>query len=251
MPSPDAQSNPSAPPFAIQPEQRLHQPSVCGAWAPDQVGICLHAGRDPIAAFQLRESCERVRHSLEGKGEGEDAAAVDPRAELVLGNLGRLGVDGEHLPLHAVAFEPVALAAPAFRATEREHPGVLPGAVVLEPRRRLTLRPALELLLARRHFGQQRAHGRELRNVGKVGRRRDRKIALVEIGPGTRRGDRLKRLRRGAHECDQARVACLCDHGSVLHRNGVHEVDRLGHAPSTHGYPDRIDALEPKGQLSA
>jgi hypothetical protein len=31
----------------------------------------------------------------------------------------------------------------------------------------------------------------------------------------------------------------------------VHAVDRLGHAASAHGYPDWIDALEPKGQLSA
>src|SRR5439155_27293564 len=106
-----------------------------------------------------------------------------------------------------VAFQAVALAAPALRATEREHPGVLSGAVVPEPRWRLTLRPALELVLVRRRLGQQRAHGRELRIVGEVGRRCERKIALVEVDPGTRHGDRLKRLRRGAHEGDQARIA--------------------------------------------
>ena len=81
--------------------------------------------------------------------------------------------------------------------------------------------------------------------------RRDRKIALVEVGPGTRHGERLKWLGRGAHEGEQTRVTCLGDDGSVLHGDRVNAVDRLGHATSAHGYPDRIDALEPKGQLSA
>ena len=128
--------------------------------------MCLHACDDPIPSFELRQSCERVRHSLEGKGEGEDTAAVDTRAELVLGNLRRLGMDGEHLALHAVALEPVTLAPPALCPAEREHPGVLPGAVVLEPRGRLALGATLELVLARRRLGQQRAHRRKLGIVG-------------------------------------------------------------------------------------
>jgi hypothetical protein len=116
--------------------------------------MCLHACDDPIPSFELRQSCEGVRHSLEGKGEGENTAAVDTRAELVLGNLRRLGMDGEHLALHSVALEPVTLAPPALRPAERQHPGVLPRAVVLEPRGPLALGATLELVLARRRLGQ-------------------------------------------------------------------------------------------------
>jgi hypothetical protein len=61
----------------------------------------------------------------------------------------------------------------------------------------------------------------------------------------------LERLGRRAHEGDEARIACLCDHCSVLDRDRVDAVDRLGQSPTTHGYPDWLDALEPKGRLNA
>ena len=113
-----------------------------------------HSRRDLVAPLELRKPCERICHPFQRQCEGEDAAPVYCGPDLVFGNLRRLGVDGEHLPLHAVALEPVTLAPPAPCPTEREHPGVLPGTIVLEPGRRLTARPALELVFGRRRLGQ-------------------------------------------------------------------------------------------------
>src|SRR6185369_17561837 len=103
---------------------------------------------DAVAPIELREAAERMCHLFQLQREGEHAAAVDRGPDLVLRHLCRLGVRREHLPLDTVALEPVALASPAVRTAEGEHPGVLARAVVLEPGRRLSLAPALELVLA-------------------------------------------------------------------------------------------------------
>src|SRR5439155_5342698 len=121
-----------------------------------------HPGGHAVPTLELRQTRERMGHSLERQRERKYAAAVDRAADLVLGDLCSLGVDGEHLALHAVPLEPVALAPPAMDAAEGKHAGVLAGAVVLERRRRIPGRSALQLALARGRLGEQRAHGREL-----------------------------------------------------------------------------------------
>src|SRR2546430_6009053 len=104
-----------------------------------------HACGNPVTAFELRQPGEGICHSLQGKCEREDTAAVDRGPDLVLVDLRRFGVNREHLALHSMAAEPVALAPPATSAAQRQHAGMLAGAVVLEWRRRIACGAALEL----------------------------------------------------------------------------------------------------------
>jgi hypothetical protein len=98
---------------------------------------------------------------------------------------------------------------------------------VVQRRRRVALRPALELLHRRRRLLEQRAHRRELGLVREVRRGCDRKVARVQVVACARERQRLQRLRRRAHERHELRIAGLGDHRAVLHRDGVHAVDRL------------------------
>src|SRR5439155_3219057 len=97
----------------------------------NQIGIGTHCRGDLVAAFEPGQACERVGHSFQRQSEREDAAPVYRVDDLVLVNLRRLGVEGEHLPLHAMPLEPVTVAPPTFGAAESEHAGVLAGTVVL------------------------------------------------------------------------------------------------------------------------
>src|SRR6188472_2242990 len=106
-----------------------------------------HTGCHPLAAVELGQPRESVCHPFQWKGEREDAAAVDPRADLVLVDLGSLRVHSEHLALHTMALQAVTLAAPAMGTAQRQHPRVLAGAVVLERRWWVALGPAFELRL--------------------------------------------------------------------------------------------------------
>src|SRR5205085_11110174 len=117
---------------------------------------------------ELLETREGERHSLERQCERDDAAAVDTCAELVRVELGRLGVDGVHLALDAMAFEPVALAPPAARPAECEHPRVLAAAVVVQPARGRSGRPAFELALLCRRLRQERPDCSELIRIREV-----------------------------------------------------------------------------------
>ena len=123
-----------------------------------------------------------------------------------------------------MAGEPVALEVPAAGAAERQHPGVLAGAVVLEPRR---LRPALEVVLGRLGALEQHAHRGELFGQRQVRRRGDRELPRIEVVVRARERERLEGLRRRAEEALQPGIARGLDDPAVLHRNGVHPVRRL------------------------
>src|SRR5438128_1052306 len=146
-------------------------------------------------------------HTFQGQSEREYAAAVDPAADLVFVDLRSLRVDGEHLALDAMTLEPVAVAPPAAYATEGKHAGMLARAVVLERRRRIPGRPALQLALDRRRLREQRTHGCELLVVGEVRGGRDREIAIVHVVSRTGERDRLQRLGGRPHERHNAGVS--------------------------------------------
>ena len=61
-----------------------------------------------------------------------------------------------------MAREAVALGAPAVRPANGEHAGVLAGAVVLQPRRRVPLGAALEVVLPGMSAGEEEPDGRQL-----------------------------------------------------------------------------------------
>ena len=155
-----------------------HQERVGRHRAADQVRMLAHRGGDPGAAVDLLEAREHQRHPLEREREGDDAAAVDGRRHLV-----DLDVGGgrDHVAarmLDRVRVEPVAAARPAVGAAEREHAGVLAGAVVLERRR---LGAALELSLVGRRLREQAAHGVELLGRGEVRGGGDRDLLRGQV----------------------------------------------------------------------
>ena len=174
-------------------------------------GCARIASATALALGRLLEPREHRRHPLERQGEREDAAAVDGGRDRVLVDARRVGDVAQVRALHAVALEPVALLAPAVRAADGEHPGVLAGAVVLEPRGRVALRAALEVVLARVRAREQHPDGVELLGPGEVRRRGDRELPRVGVVVGARERQRLERLRRGARERDERRVAGLDD----------------------------------------
>ena len=160
-----------------------------------------HRGGHARAALALLESREHECHPLERQREGEHAAAVDGGRQVVGATSGRLGDLGQACVLDRVRREPIAAARPALGAAEREHPGVLARAVVLERRR---LRPALELVLVRRRLREQAAHGGELLGPGEVGGGRDRDLLVGEVVARPHERERLERLGRRAQEGDEA-----------------------------------------------
>ena len=69
---------------------------------------------------------------------------------------------------------------------------------------------------------------------------RDRDLAIVEIGPLPRERQRLDRLRRRAEKGHEARITGLRDDAPVVHRDGVHGVDRLDDTAPRHLDLDRV-----------
>src|SRR4029453_3674752 len=115
-----------------------------------------------VSAVESLEPGVGERHSLQRKGEGDDTAAVDPRPDVLLGHVGCARHLRQHRSLAGGLWEPVAARLPAVRAAQREHPGMLPGAVVLDRLWRVAGRPALELVLARGSACQECSGGSEL-----------------------------------------------------------------------------------------
>ena len=101
------------------------------------------------------------------------------------------------------------------------------------------LDPALELPLARGRVGEEPPNGVELRGLRLVRGARDRELAQVEVvaGPHERQG--LDRLRRGAQEGDEPRVARLLDNLAVAPRDRVDSVPGLDDRAAPHHDFDR------------
>ena len=134
--------------------------------------------------------------------------------------------------------EPVALGRPPSRAAEREHPGVLAGAVVAQARSFLL--PAFEVVLRRLRLREQGLHRLELVRLGAMRGRRDRQVALVKVVARAREGQGLQRLGRGAHVRHELRVARSLDDTSLLDGDGMDDVDRLDDGPAPNDYPERL-----------
>ena len=144
--------------------------------------------------------------------------------------------------LDRVRPEAVAAARPALRPAEREHPGVLARAVVLDRGR---FRPALELVLLGRRLGEQAADGGELLGRGEVRRRGDRDLLGRQVVARPHERQRLERLRRGAEEGDALGIARLLDHRAVAHGDRVHDVRRLDDAAAADDHLDRVHGRQP------
>src|SRR6266480_3403855 len=123
------------PAFRDPARERLHQVGVGGSRAADQLGVRTHRSGDPPV-----DAAEGDRDPRQGQREGDDAAAVDSGLGLI-----RTGEARDFRELCLLAWmvgQAIALGRPSFRAAEREHPGVLAGAVV--PQLRALERPAFE-----------------------------------------------------------------------------------------------------------
>src|SRR5947208_1803998 len=225
---------------------RPHHSRVRGDRSTDQLRIVAHASDDPVASAESFQPCKDECHTLERQRERDHAAAVDGGWDLVLGHLCRLRVNGEHRALHRMARQPVTLTRPAVRTAEGEHPRVLARTIVVQGRRWIALRAALELVDVGGRLRQQRAHGGQLRLVGEMRSGCDCEVARVEVVPRACEPDRLQRRRRGAHERDERWIAGLGDDRTILHGDRVHAVNRLDGPAAAHGYPERLYGAETK-----
>ena len=99
--------------------------------------------------------------------------------------------------------------------------------------------PALELPLAPRCVGEEPPNRVELRRLRLVRRARDRELAQVEVVAGAHERQSLDRLRRGAQEGDEPRVARLLDDRAVAPRDRVDSVPGLDDRAATHHDFDR------------
>ena len=206
----------------------------------DRVGRTAHELRP--RAHRVADSLRRVREQVRGLGEarreGRDPAAVDRDVDVV---------PAEQLcdPLlqrmRAIA---VRMERPAVRATRREHPRVLPGAVVPE----LAVGPALlqsvlEIVdgcaCARQHL----SHCRQLRRLRAMRRAGDRDLVVAEIVVAFDERDRLDGLRRRPEEERQPRVAPAL----AVRRGGVDPMHRLDDVAATDLDGDRFH----RGNLDA
>src|SRR5262245_22431486 len=209
----------------------LHQVRVERSWAANQRGVRAHRIGDTSvdAAEGDRDPCQRQR-------EGDDTAAVGRRGDLVgareAPDLRERGL------LAGMPGQTVALGRPALGAAERKHSRVLARAVVLQLR--ALERPAFEIVLGRRRLGEETADGCELFIVGEVGCRGDRQVAVVQVLARARDRHGLDRLRGGAHERDEVRVARRCDELALLDGYCVHAVSGLDGLAAEHRYPDRL-----------
>src|SRR5437764_1092447 len=224
--------------------ERLHHDGVRCALAADQLRMRPHSVGDAHTGRACLEAGEHVGHPFERECERHHAAAVDGGRDLVLVDARRGRDVPEIRALHPVARQAVALRAPLARSADGEHARVLAGAVVLEPRRWIALAAALKLVLARVSTAKQHPNGCKLLRVGAVRRRGDGKLARVEVVVRLRERQRLERLRRRAEERDEIPVSGLGDATPALHRDGVHDVRRLGDAAAAHDYPDGVGGHE-------
>src|SRR5919109_2388157 len=222
------------------PGEGLHQHGVGRAFAADDPGVGAHRIGDASPAVQRPEARERMRHPFERQREGDDPAAVDRRRDLALVDLGCGGDLREHRLLTRVVGEAVAARVPLLRPAEREEPGVLPGAVVTDPLRRISFGPTLELVLLRRRLREERAHGAELLRVGDVRGAGDGDLAVVDVRPRPDDRQRLNRLRRRAEVVDEPAVAGLRDDSSVTDGHGMDDVPGFRDRPACDGYRDPI-----------
>src|SRR5262245_17995965 len=139
--------------------ERLHEVRVHGSRAADQLGVRTHrAGDTPV------DAAERGCDPRQRQREGDDAAAVDRRVDLV--GAGEARDLREPRLLAWMVGQAIALGRPALGPAQREHPGVLARAVVLQLR--ALEGPALEVVLGRGRLREERAHGLELVLVGQM-----------------------------------------------------------------------------------
>ena len=138
--------------------------------------------------------------------------------------------------LDRVGGEAVAATRPALRAAEREHPGVLARAVVLD---RSRFGAALELVLLGRRLGEQAADGGELVGRGEVRRRRDRDLLgrQVVTRPHERAGPETASPRSGARR--RARHRPPARRRAVADGDRMHAVRRLDDAAPANDHLDR------------
>ncbi len=128
--------------------------------------------------------------------------------------------------LHRVVGEAVARFGHLRGVADGEKARVLAGAVVRQrPRLAPLLETALEIVLGRRRPREQAGDGLELLRRGAMRRAGDRELDLRDVVPLTGKRERLDRLRGGAVEGDEARVAGAVDDAPVLDGDGVDSVD--------------------------
>ena len=106
-------------------------------------------------------------------------------------------------------------------------------------RRPPLLDPALELPLARGRVGEEPPDRVELGRLRPVRGAGDRELAQVEVVAGAHERQGLDRLRRGAQERDEPRVARLLDDRAVAPRDRVDSVPGLDHRAAPHHDLDR------------
>ena len=138
-------------------------------------------------------------------------------------------------------------AGPAPGAAEGEHAGVVAGAVVVDPLRRpALLRTELEVVLRRFRAPEERADGRDLLGRVVVGGASDRELVVWKVVARAHERERLERLRGGAHEARQRRVARRRHHLVAADGHRVNSVHRFDHPVPAHLDDDRLaHAREP------
>ena len=225
---PAAHRRPSAPPFANQPGAARMR------WRSAPSGPPTSSGCARIAvAMRLPSGSDSTRAYACAMRWSGSAKVTTPHPSVPVGSpagsrLGRLAVRVRARALHGVVGQAVALDRPALRPAEGEHAGVLARAVVEDLLRRAALLEAeLEVVLVGGRGGEERPHGRDLVLGRAVRGAGDREQAVVQVGAGARDGKRLDRLRRGAHEAREARVAGLGHDVAAADGDRVHPVARL------------------------
>src|SRR5439155_9901568 len=85
----------------------------------------------------------------------------------------------------------------------------------------------------------------ELSRIGVLHSARDSDFKLLEIVSHADNRHRLDRLRSGAQEGHEARIAGDRDDRATPKGDGVDAVDGLDDPAATHGYADRVDGQNP------
>src|SRR5437588_3357913 len=182
-----------------------------------------------------------MRHPFERQPEGDDPAAVDAGRDLAGLELSRLRVHVEAHLLDRVFGEAVALRGPSARAAESEHPGVVPGAVVVDqPRRATLLRPELEVVLRRVGPREQRTHGGDLLRRVAVRGTGDCELVVRQVVSRADERKRLERFRRGTHEAGLRKVPGCRDDLAAANRDGMNPMHGLDHSVPAHFDDDRF-----------
>lgn len=134
------------------------------------------AARGPPSRLSSREKA--WGHALEREAERGNATAVDADRHRARVHLGRRRNLGEHRLLAVVLRQPVPTAVPLVRPAEREHPRVLPRAVVLESG---WIRTAFELILTSRCLAEKAPDRVHLLGTTPMRRARDRYVEIVQV----------------------------------------------------------------------